>query len=110
MGMDDSHNSAQAHIISDYFKTLDGINAVDLENMYNLYIKKWNADIYEEGYGNFKNSSAMSFIVLLDTLDAILESGDLADDSLLLSGNRDIWFMLSDCNCWKDVNDWYAKH
>ena len=51
----------------------------------------------------------MSFIVLLDTLDALLDSGDLAEDSILLSGDCDKWFMLSDCNCWKDVNDWYVK-
>ena len=47
-GADDSHNATQSNIIADYLKTVSDVDDVDLENMYNHYIAKWNADIYEE--------------------------------------------------------------
>ena len=107
-GMDDSHNDAQAHIISDYFKTIGNVSDVDLEDMYNNYIQKWNADIYEEQeFGRFREQNALSFIVINDTLDALLGISKLSDDSLLLSGDPKIWRVLSTSHCWKDVNEKY---
>ena len=104
-GVDDSHNSTQAHIISDYLRTVNNIEDIDLESMYNLYIAKWNADIYDENpYGGFKNNSALSFIVILDTLDSILNETGVTEDSLLLSGDKKIWRMLSKSRCWADIN------
>ncbi len=105
-GADNSHNSTQAHIISDYFRTVDKAEDVDLEDMYNYYIKKWNADIYEEGYySGFKGNSALSFAVIMDTLDAILNGNDISDESLLMSGDSKIWNILSISKCWADVNE-----
>ena len=105
-GADNSHNSTQAHIISDYFRTVDKAEDVDLEDMYNNYIKKWNADIYEEGYhSGFKGNSALSFIVIVDTLDAILSGKGISDESLLMSGDPKIWQILSNSKCWADVNE-----
>ena len=79
---------------------------VDLEEMYNNYIAKWNADIYEESdYSGFKNSSALSFIVILDTIDTILGGDELSEESLLLSGDKRIWGILSDSRCWADMNE-----
>ena len=45
-GTDYSHNGTQAYIISDYLKSIDNKDDIDLEDMYNNYIAKWNADIY----------------------------------------------------------------
>ena len=105
-GTDDSHNATQAHIITDYLKTVHRIDDVDLEAMYNHYIAKWNADIYEErSYGGFKNNSALSFIVILDTLDAILNETGVSEDSLLLSDDKRLWKTLSNSRCWADVNE-----
>lgn len=105
-GWDDSHNATQAHIIADYLKTVNDAADVDLEEMYNNYIAKWNADIYEENdYSCFKNSSALSFVVILDTIDAILSRAELSEESLLLSGDKRIWGILSSCRCWADVNE-----
>lgn len=104
-GADCSHNSMQAHIISDYLKTVANVGEVDLEAMYNNFIAKWNADMYEESdYGAFKNCSALSFVVVLDTLDAILGDMKLTDSSFLLSDNRRLWHILSNSKCWADVN------
>ena len=104
-GSDNSHNLAQAHIISDYFKTVKDIGEIDLEDMYNHYIAKWNADLYEEYAWGFKGSSALSFIVIMDTLDAILSESDLDNRSLLLSSEGKIWRLLAESRCWADVND-----
>ena len=105
-GADNSHNSTQAHIISDYLMTVSKVEDVDLENMYNYYIKKWNADIYKEGnYSGFKGNSALSFVVIMDTLDAILSGKGISDDSLLISGDAKIWHILSNSKCWADVNE-----
>ena len=105
-GYDDSHNSTQAHIIADYLKTVNDILDIDLEEMYNNYIAKWNADIYDENcYCGFKYNSAQSFVVIMDTLDAILSNKDITDDSLLMSDNCKLWHILAKSHCWADVNE-----
>lgn len=94
----------QANIISDYLKTVSVIDDVDLEAMYNNYIAKWNADIYEDcDFLGFKNSSALSFVVIMDTLDIILGEAQLNEKSFLLSDNRKIWDILSQSRCWADI-------
>jgi len=101
-GTDASHNLAQAHILSDYFKTISGVDEVDLEDMYNNYIAKWNADIYEENPWGFKGHSALSFVVILDTLDAILKGGGIDGNSSLLSNEGKVWRTLAQSRCWAD--------
>ena len=65
-----------------------------------------NADIYVEGYySGFKSNSALSFVVIMDTLDAILSGKEVSDESLLMSGNPKIWNILSNSKCWADIND-----
>lgn len=105
-GWDDSHNATQAHIISDYMKTLNRVEQVDLEDMYNNYIAKWNADIEDEDdYGSFKRESVLSLVVILDSLDAILGKTALSEESLLLSGDKSLWHILAGSQCWSDVNE-----
>ena len=105
-GIDDSHNATQANIIADYLKTVIDINDVDLENMYNRYIAKWNDDIYEEDdFFCFRRNTALSFIVLLDSLDAILSETGVMDSSLLMSDDSKIWHTLANSCCWADVNE-----
>ncbi len=106
---DDSHNAVQARIIADYFKTITNADSIDLEDMYNNYISKWNADLPEES-DEFKYQSALSFVVILDTLDCILGKNEITDDSLMLNGDDSFWEMLSDSMCWADVNRRYAKN
>ena len=107
---DSSHNSVQAHIIADYFKTVANAGAVDLEDMYNNYISKWNADKPEEhSYCSFKQSSALAFVVIMDTIDTIISGKDLGSDSLLLSPEGSTWRILSNCRCWGDVNERWHK-
>ncbi len=109
-GVESSHNSTMAHIISDYLKNINSIDQIDLEAMYNNYIAKWNADIYEEcDYSIFKSSSVLSFIIILDTLDIILGDSYITDDSLLLYDNKDFWYKLSSSYCWADLNNQFKK-
>lgn len=105
-GVDYSHNATVAHIIADYLKTVSDVTDVDLEQMFNHYIKKWNADIYEEDANSgFKNNSALSFVVILDSLDVILGNAEITDNHPLLFGDRHFWHTLADCRCWADVNE-----
>lgn len=109
-GIDDSHNATFANIIADYLKTVSDVADVDLENMFNNYIMKWNADIYEESdYGSFKTNTALSFVVIMDTLDAILSEKELSENLLLLSDNTKFWHTLADSICWADVNEKWEK-
>ena len=109
-GIDSSHNSTMAYIISDYLKTVKNAGEIDLEDMYNNYISKWNGDLYEEcGFGGFKNNSALSFIVILDTLDVLLGEAVITDHSFLLSGDARMWQVLSESRCWSDVNNCWVK-
>ena len=109
-GVDPSHNSLMASIISDYLKTIKRLEDINLEDMYNNYISKWNADIYEDNsiFG-FKNNSVLSLIVILDSLDAILNQEDIMANSILLLDNREFWYTLSHCHCWADVNERWPK-
>lgn len=109
-GIDSSHNSTMAYIISDYLKTVKNAGEIDLEDMYNNYISKWNGDLYEEcGFGGFKNNSALSFIVILDTLDVLLGEAVITDHSFLLSGDARMWQVLAESRCWSDVNNCWVK-
>ena len=76
----------------------------------NRYIKAKMADAYKDfyclfDYGTFKSESALSFIVIMDTLDAILGKTEINDDSSLLSKDSKLWNILSASHCWEDVNE-----
>ena len=109
-GFDDSHNSTVAHILSDYLKRVSAPEYVDMEKMVGEYVGKWNGDIYEDSrYGSFREQSALSLIVMLDSFDAILENGgQLGSDSFLLRGGS-MWTVLSRSRCWADVGKNYRK-
>lgn len=108
-GVDCSHNSVQAHIISDYLKNIKTIEDVDLEDMYNSYIAKWNGDIYGDDFGGFKYNSTLSFIVIMDSLDVILNDKGITNESFLMSGDSRMWHILADSRCWADVNEMYSQ-
>ena len=89
---DISHNELQTRIISDYLKTISSPDDIDLEAMYNHYITTWNGD----------NSSVLSFITIMDTLDGLL-TGGLNSNSLLLTDNSELWKTLAHSSSWDDV-------
>ena len=104
-GTDNSHNSMQADIIADYFRSVKDIEKLDIEDMYNNYILKWNDETEEEGETlGFMDSSALSFVVILDTLDAILGRKPIDDKSFLIADDGIIWRILAESLCWDDVN------
>lgn len=103
-GSDRSHNSMQADIIFDYFRSVNDIEQLDLEDMYNNYISKWNAIIEDDSLCGFKDCSALSFVVILDTLDAILGKRPINHNSFLMAGDGQFWRILADSRCWADVN------
>ncbi len=108
-GTEISHNPTMAHIISDYLKNVQDVESINLEAMYNNYIAKWNADIWEDTYDSFKDCSILSFVVIMDTLDAILGNRSITNNSLMFSDKKELWYMLSDCRCWAELNDVIVK-
>ena len=94
----------QADIIFDYFRSVNDIEQLDLEDMYNNYISKWNAIIEDDSLCGFKDCSALSFVVILDTLDAILGKRPINHNSFLMAGDGQFWRILADSRCWADVN------
>lgn len=102
---DDSHNATQANIIADYLKDIKDVAQIDVEDMYNNFIAKWNkGDCEERHYCKFKNMSAFSFVVILDTLDAVLSAKGLTNDSFLLNDDKKIWWALYQSRSWEEVN------
>jgi len=100
-----SHNATQASIIADYLKGVNNEESIDLEDMYNNYISKWNGDIYNKNNNGFLRDSALSFIMILDTLDAILGKTRITDNSFMLSGEAKPWNVLAKSRCWFEVNE-----
>lgn len=106
----DSHNGTIANIIADYFKTVENEDEIQLEAMFNNYIKKWNNDIYQEdSYSRFKNYTAMSFVIIMETLDIILGNKQFDESSILLNDDPKIWSALAKSHCWADLNKEYLK-
>lgn len=74
--------------------------------MYRLFVEGWNGALSEEHPFTkaFKYTSAASFLVLLETLQTILQNdSQLPEDSLLLTENRDLWGSLCAAKCWGDL-------
>lgn len=109
---EESHNATQALIISEYLKCIQSVDFIDVGEMYNLYIKKWNGDVCDgtEKRDAFESHSALSFVIILDTLDSILGTGHLLDDSSLFSNNEKMWEILSVSRCWEDVNEKWEEY
>ena len=101
----DSHNAQNAKLLWDYFQTVPDVSEVDLEEMYRLYVLGWNAELSEDNIfrKHFENSTAQTFILMMDTLDVLLGKSEITDDSLLLNGDRKLWSDLTNGVCWGDL-------
>ena len=108
-GTDISHNATMSHVIADYFNSVPNDSAINLKDMYNSYIARWNADIYDEAEIGFRGGSVLSYIVMLDTIDAILNGNGFSENSFLLTENKTLWRILASCRCWADLNEAYDK-
>ena len=105
-GNEVSHNQMQAELISTYFNIIQSKEEIDLLEMYRLFVEGWNGALSEEHPFTkaFKYTSAASFLVLLETLQTILQKdSQLPEDSLLLTENRKLWGSLCDAKCWGDL-------
>ena len=103
----DSHNAQQAKLIWDYFQRVESVESVNLEEMYSLFVKGWNAELAEDDIirKDFEGATAQMFVIMMDTLDCILSGKNLADDSFLLSDDPEAWSILGRARCWAEVRN-----
>ena len=104
-GVDPSHNVLLVDIIVDYLNTVNNVDDVDIEDMFNNYIAKWNGEVEEETMYGFREQTALSFVVILDTMDAILDGTGITEHSLLTGGEKKMWNLLARSRSWDDVKE-----
>ena len=103
----DSHNGRMKTLISSYFRTLHDDERADLNEMYGLYLKAWNGmlpDAHEMSI-SFRHANAHELIIFLETIDAIVNERELADDSILFSEDETLWGALIGGRCWHEVGE-----
>ncbi len=107
----DSHNGVQATLISRYLTTIKKEEDIDLFDMYSLYIKAWNGEL-EESHPfskNFKSANAQELLILMESLDCILNRRMLADDHILLNGDGELWHALGSSKNWYETGEKLRK-
>lgn len=105
-GNEISHNRMQAELISTYFSMIQSKEDINLLEMYRLFVEGWNGALGEEQPFTkaFKYTSAASFLVLMETLQTILQKdSQLSEDSFLLTEDPKLWGSLCDAKCWGDL-------
>ena len=101
-----SHNAQQAMLIWDYFSIVREEEAIDIDDMYSHYVEGWNGiseksnDVFRK---DFEDSTAQSFVILMDTLGYITGRHRLTENSFLLSDDSEAWNLLARARCWGDV-------
>ena len=101
-----SHNAQQAMLIWDYFSTVKEEEAIDIDDMYSHYVEGWNGiseradDIFRK---DFEDSTAQSFVILMDTLGYITGRHRMTENSFLLSDDIDAWSLLAHSRCWGNL-------
>ena len=106
-----SHNGVQADLISTYLKGVESRDEIDVIEMYDLYTRAWNGDLPDKHLmsAGFKNSDAQEFIILLTTIELILRKRQVDDDSILLSGDDDLWHALGRSRNWYQLGENWSK-
>ncbi|MDO4337639.1 MAG: hypothetical protein Q4C91_06060 [Eubacteriales bacterium] len=102
-----SHNGKQAQMISDYFSTIRDEDEISVAEMYSMFVRAWNGDLPQDHpmIRDFKDATAQTLLVLLDSIDVIFGKKAIDDDHLLLSEDEQLWEALSRWRCWKEVGD-----
>lgn len=91
-----------ANIINEYFKVIKNVEEIDVFEMYNMFIHQWNRELpYKDSM--FVGMSAFTFMVILDSFEAILSQKELPCNSVLLCQDYDILDALDRSKCWGDV-------
>ena len=110
LGRDISYNYVLSRIMFEYFKTIDGREAISPEDMFNMFVKGWNRELDETCpfQEEFKYFTAKSLILVLDTMDVLCNDIALGNTTLLLD-DKQFWDCLEDSCCWADLNEAYMK-
>ena len=107
----DSHNGVQASMICLYLNHIDNIDDIEVLTMYSQYVKAWNGELPEEHYltQEYKRSNAQELLILIETLNVLLENSSITDDHPLLNGDDDLWCALGESKNWHQVGQKLAR-
>ncbi len=102
-----SHNSMQAELITEYFKTISYEDEIQLSSMYQMFIDSWNLSPTHSSYfiERYYRTSALCFLVLMDTLGILLEEQTLSPVSIFFYTSINFWKSLEESHCWADLNN-----
>ncbi len=100
-----SYNGLLSELIEIYLKGIETRDEIDVIDMYSAYVKAWNGDLKEDNpfSEKYRESNAQELLVLLESLNVILGNAAVGDDSILLSGNGELWDALGQANSWYKV-------
>ncbi|WP_185752390.1 hypothetical protein [Butyrivibrio sp. AE2032] len=100
-----SYNSFLSELIEVYLKDVEGRMGIDVLEMYSSYVKAWNGELEADSAFSkkFRESNAQELLVLLESLDVILGKATIEDDSILLSGDGELWRALGNSKNWYEV-------
>ena len=101
----DSYNAQQARLLWDYFQIVACREEIDVEEMYQMFVLGWNSELSEDSLfdQHFSEGTAQLFVLMMDSIDVLMEKKRIDDDSLLLNDDPEIWNMLAEARCWGDV-------
>lgn len=101
----DSHSGRQSDLILSYYETLRPGDTPELSDMYDLYVKAWNGMLSDDHpmSREFKRSNAQEFIILMETINAIVNEEGISDDNILMSDDDILWHALCDGKNWYSV-------
>ena len=100
-----SYNELISELIALYFQSINSGNDIDVIDMYSKYVKAWNGDCEESDSFSerFKASNAQEFIILLESLNIIIDNEVIHNDNILFNNNGKMWCALGESKNWHEV-------
>lgn len=100
-----SQNSKTSTIIKQYFKSISNIDDISLSDMYSLYVFNWNNKNSESTPLSFQANYADEILIILSTIELILNINSEQNRTFLLSDSTKLWSALASSSNWNQLLD-----
>lgn len=100
-----SYNGLVSELIALYLQNISSKDDIDVMDMYSKYVRAWNGDLEDnDSFGDrFKASNAQELIILLESMDVIINDAPLHDDNIMYNSNGKMWCALGQSKNWHEV-------
>ncbi len=100
-----SYNGLVSELIALYLQNISSEDDIDVMDMYSKYVRAWNGDLEENDSfcDRFKASNAQELIILLESMDVIINDAPLHDDNIIYNSNGKMWCALGKSKNWHEV-------